>query len=101
MIVPTNSTPRIHGISVSGIRAKGCRASAGCIVGLLKHSIEDFVLDDCIFVTGEARSATPEESDMFLALPPVTGKGIRIRNVLDPVFSDVTVTGPAEPFVRG
>jgi len=54
-----------------------------------------------MFETDEASPAAPDESDMYLGLPPVSGKGIRIRNALDPVFSNVTVTGPAEPFVRG
>ncbi len=97
----TAVTPRIHGISISGIRATGCRASAGFIVGLPEHPVTNLVLDDCVFETDEASPARPDESDMFSGLPPVTGKGIRIRNALDPVFSNVTVTGPADPFIRG
>ncbi len=97
----TAVTPRIHGITVTGLRATGCRASAGFIVGLPEHPVEDLVLDDCVIATDETSSVSPDEADMFLGLPPVTGKGIRIRNAGDPVFSNVTVTGPAEPFIRG
>jgi len=97
----TAVTPRIHGITVTGLRATGCRASAGFIVGLPEHPVEDLVLDDCVIATDETSSVSPDEADMFLGLPPVTGKGIRIRNAGDPVFSNVTVTGPTEPFIRG
>ncbi|GAB1483239.1 glycoside hydrolase family 28 protein [Treponema sp.] len=97
----TNLTPRISNVNISGIRARGCRASAGFIAGLPESPIENLSITDSIFETDESSPATGEESDMYLGLPPVKGKGFRILNVHDPVFTRVSVHGPAEPFIYG
>lgn len=95
----TDSIPRIHDISISGIRATGCRASAGFIIGLPEAPIRNLVLEDCIFETDEDCDIGPDEADMFLGLPSVAVKSVRIRNVLSPVFWNVTVKGPEEAFI--
>lgn len=96
-VVP--ETPHIHSVSISGIRATGCRASAGFIVGLPEAPIRNLKIEKCFFGTDEQSSADPSESDMFLGIPPVGVKSVRVLNAVEPVFSDVTVEGPSVPFI--
>ncbi|MDR0388359.1 MAG: glycoside hydrolase family 28 protein [Treponema sp.] len=95
------TTPSIKNIAISGVRASGCRASAGFIAGLPEAPIENLSIRSCEFSTDETSPASPDESDMFLGLPPVWGKSFRVLNVKEPEFSDVTVTGPREAFIYG
>lgn len=93
-------TPRVRRVSISGIRAEGCRASAGFIVGLPESPVEGLSLEDCVFATDESSTVNADESDMFLGLPPVDVKSFRVRFARDPVFDRVTVKGPAKPFIK-
>jgi polygalacturonase len=95
------ATPSIKNITISRIRASGCRASAGFIAGLPESPIENLTIRSCEFFTDETSPASPEESDMFLGLPPVQGKSFRVLNVKEPEFSDITITGPQEAFIYG
>jgi polygalacturonase len=92
----TDATPSVRDIRITGIRADGCRASAGFIVGLPESPVENISLKNCAFSTDEASGVSPDESDMFLALPRVTGKGIRLLHAKGAEFDNVTVTGPEE-----
>jgi polygalacturonase len=95
----TPQTPSIKNITVSGIRASGCRASAGFAAGLPESPVENLRLRDCEFSTDEASGVSPDESDMFLGIPPVKEKSFRLLNVKDPELRDVTVRGPKEAFI--
>jgi polygalacturonase len=95
------TTPSIKNIAISQVRACGCRASAGFIAGLPEAPIENLTIQRCEFSTDETSPVSPEESDMFLGLPPVQGKSFRVLNVKDPDFSGVRVTGPREAFIYG
>lgn len=95
----TGETPSIRRILVSGIRATMCRASAGFVAGLPESPVADLVVENCAFSTDESSDASADESDMYYGIPPVSGKGFRILNATAPVLRDVTVTGPAEPFI--
>ncbi|GHU85577.1 polygalacturonase [Spirochaetia bacterium] len=95
------TTPSIKNITISGLWASGCRASAGFIAGLPESPIENLSISGCEFSTDETSSASPDESEMFLGLPPVQGKSFRLLNVKEPVFSGVTVRGPREAFIYG
>jgi polygalacturonase len=95
------TTPSIKNITISQVRASGCRASAGFIAGLPESPIENLTIHSCEFSTDETSPASPDESDMFLGLPPVQGKSFRVLNVKEPDFSDITVTGPREAFIYG
>ncbi|MDR3333289.1 MAG: glycoside hydrolase family 28 protein [Treponema sp.] len=98
--LPVNrTTPSIKQVTVSDIRALGCRASAGFIAGLPESPIEQLSIKRSAFSTDEASPVSPDESDMFLGLPPVQEKSFRILNVQDLVCQDVSVQGPREPFI--
>jgi polygalacturonase len=98
--LPVNAaTPSIKNVHVFDIRATGCRASAGFIAGLPESPVENIVIQRCAFSTDEQSDHRPDESDMFLGLPEVTEKSIRLLNIKNPEFSEIQVIGPAEAFI--
>lgn len=98
--LPINdATPRVHDVTITGIKATGCKASAGFIAGLPECPIENLTITDSSFETDENSTASPQESDMFFGLPPVEQKSFRIKFANNPKFANVTVKGPAETFI--
>jgi polygalacturonase len=95
----TPQTPSIKNITVSGIWARGCRASAGFIAGLPELPVENLTVRDCEFSTNETSGVSPDESDMFSGVPSVTEKSFRLLNVKDPELLNVAVWGPEEAFL--
>ena len=93
------ATPSIKNILISDIQASGCRASAGFIAGLPESPVENIRLNRCDFSTDEHSGVSPDESDMFLGLPQITERCIRLLNVKDAEFNEVQVRGPAETFI--
>jgi polygalacturonase len=96
---PDPATPSIKNVRISHIRATGCRASAGFIAGLPESPVENIIIQDGTFSTDEQSGVSPCESEMFLGLPPVNEKSIRLVNVKNPLFSEIQVEGPAEAFI--
>jgi polygalacturonase len=92
-------TPSIKNIVVSGVRAWGCRASAGFIAGLPESPVENLRVWDCEFSTDEASGVSPDESDMFSGVPSVTEKSFRLLNVKDPDLQNLKVLGPEKTFL--
>jgi len=98
--LPVNAaTPSIKNIRISDIRASGCRASAGFIAGLPESPVENVVINRCEFSTDERSGVSPDESDMFLGIPAITEKSIRLLNVKNIQFNEVNVKGPLEAFI--
>ena len=96
-----NTTPRIRNVRIQDVRATGCRASAGFIVGLPEAPVEDLDISRCEFSVDERSETSPAESDMFFGVPETTERGIRLLNVKEPKFGDVLVRGTADAFVFG
>ncbi|MHB9294101.1 Glycosyl hydrolases family 28 [Hollandina sp. SP2] len=92
-------TPSIKNICISGIQARGCRASAGFIAGLPESPVKHLYISDSDLCTDEMSGVSPDESDMFLGLPPVNEKSFRLLHVEDMQFTDVRVRGPQEAFI--
>lgn len=93
------TTPSIQNITVSDIRATACRASAGFIAGLPESPVSKIRISHCDFATDEASEVSPDESDMFLGIPPVREKSFRILNAQNIELTDVQVRGPVEAFL--
>ena len=98
--LPVNAaTPSIKNIRISDIKASGCRASAGFIAGLPESPVENVTINRCEFSTDERSGVSPDESDMFLGIPAITEKSIRLLNVKNIQFNEVNVRGPLEAFI--
>ena len=100
--LPVNkATPLIKNIRISDIRATDCRSSAAFIAGLPEAPVENLHIQRCEFSTDENSGISPDESEMFLGIPSVTEKSIRLLNVKNPIFDNVHVHGPAQSFING
>ncbi len=95
----TSETPRVHDVSISGIKAKDCKASAGLIIGLPECPIENLEIKNSSFSTDENSTISPQESDMFFGIPPVDVKSFRIKYAKDPKFSNCKISGPKDVFI--
>ncbi|AEC01281.1 glycoside hydrolase family 28 protein [Parasphaerochaeta coccoides] len=94
-----DTTPSIGNILVRDCVATGSQASAGFIVGLPERPITELVVEDSSFGVMPESNVSTDESDMFLGLPHVDGRGIRLRNVQGD-FRSVKVEGTVPIFVR-
>lgn len=97
----TDSTPHVHDVEITGVRASGCKASAGFIAGLPESPVGNLVIKDCVFRTDERSPESPMNSDMFYGLPEVAEKSFRVLNAPGALFENVRIEGPSEPFVYG
>ena len=95
----TAETPYIHDITIEGVKATGCKASAGFIAGLAERTIDNLVIKDCEFTTDESSEKSPMESDMFYGLPEVSEKSFRVINAPNAVFKSVSIKGPKDIFI--
>jgi polygalacturonase len=93
------TTPQVKDVLITNIQASGCRASAGFIAGLPEAPVENLRIYRSVFSTNEESPLSPDESDMFLGIPPVKEKSFRLLNVKDPEFREVMVSGPAKAFI--
>lgn len=92
-------TPIVRNVHISGIRATGCRASAGFIAGLPESPVRNLTIQDSVFQTVRDGSISSDESEMYAGLPAVGVRSFRVLNTREPRFRDVQVTGPVEPFI--
>jgi polygalacturonase len=92
-------TPSVRNIHISGIRASGCRASAGFVAGLPESPVENLTIEDSVFSTNEQCGVSADESEMYLGIPAVGVRSFRVLNARAPRFQDVQVIGPREPFI--
>jgi len=100
--LPVNdATPSIKNLTITNIKASGCRASAGFIAGLPEAPVENLRIANCEFSTDENSRVSPAESEMYLGLDEVDEKSVRLINVKNPAFEGVKVTGPGRAFIYG
>jgi polygalacturonase len=85
-------TPSVFDIVVKDCQALGCLSSAAFIVGLPESPITGLSLEDCSFSLDTETSTPVEESEMYLGLPKITGRGMRLRNV-ELAMKNVSVKG--------
>jgi polygalacturonase len=74
-------TPQFRNIRISNLTAKGCRASAGFVVGLPESKIRGLVLKDCSIDLADEGLLPAKASEMYQGLPEIQERGLRLRNV--------------------
>lgn len=93
-------TPSIKNIVISGIKATGCKASAGFIAGLPEAPVENILIDNCDFEVDMTSGVNPDVSDMYAGIPECKEKSFRLINVKNIEFNNSKVIGPVEEFIR-
>lgn len=73
-------TPRVENVYLENCVSIDSLASAGMIVGLPESPIENVVLKNCRFTIKEDSTTDVDETDMYLGLPRIESRGLRIRN---------------------
>lgn len=83
-------TPRIRNITISGLVAVGCRASAGFIVGLPEQPISGLVIRDCRIEMAPENELEPvSEAAMYAGLPHTDDRGFRMEFLDAPVVENL------------
>ncbi len=93
------ATPAIRDLTIRGIKATGCKASAGFIAGIPESPVENVRILDCTFETDEQSEKTPDCSEMFAGIPSVKEKSFRIINSKNLSIENTQITGPEEKFI--
>lgn len=94
-----NSTPCIKDIEISDIHASSCKSSAGFIVGLPEMPIQNLHIKDSTFETDEESAVSTSESEMYAGISDSPTKSFRVVFAEDPVFENIKIKGPKEPFI--
>ncbi len=84
------TTPIIEDITVSGVRAQGCRAGAGLIAGLPEMPVKNVSISDCVLLVSD-RVEEGLETEMFAGLPETDYRGFRIAFAENVRFENNTV----------
>jgi polygalacturonase len=99
-IQPVNdATPSVKNVCISNINASNCRASAGFIAGLPESPVENLSLMHFFITTDENSGINPDESEMYLGLPSINEKSIRLINISNLLINDIHVKGPKDTFI--
>ena len=73
-------TPCVENVYLENCVSIDSLASAGMIVGLPESPIENVVLKNCKFTIKDDSTTDIDETDMYLGLPRIESRGLRIRN---------------------
>jgi len=90
-------TPRIRGVSFTGVTARGVQYAAAFLYGLAEAPVEDVSFSD---VSIEMKpDARPGEPDMADDIPAMRGAGFWVRNAAGISFDRVRVRGQSGPAI--
>ena len=98
--VVTRATPSIKNITISNVRAKNCKSSAGFFVGLPEAPLKNIVIKNSMFSVDEFSPIKPKESEMYLGLDDIEDKAIRVK-FASVEFENVIVEGVKKVVVEG
>ncbi len=85
-------TPLIRNILIENVVARGCKSSAGFIVGLPEARIENVEIKNTSVSIDPSSQIQPNVSEMYRGIPDVENKGIRVR-FADIKLENVVVEG--------
>ncbi len=92
----SDETPSLYNLEVTDCRGLDARSSAAMIVGLPEKKVDNVLIKDCFFSIAKENLAPVSESDMYLGLPEIEERGIRLRFVEGLKLENVHVDG-ADP----
>lgn len=92
----TDETPSLCNLTVEGCHGYDNRSSAGMIVGLPESRVRNVSVRDCTFTIAKEGLEPVDRSDMYLGLPEISNRGLRLRFVEDLKLENVQVEGADE-----
>ena len=95
----TDETPSLYNLEITGCHGTGARASAAMIVGLPEMKVSNVKIRDCHFAVASQNLVPVSQSDMFLGLPEIDQRGIRLRFVENLELENVHVDGVEQEIV--
>ena len=96
----TDETPRLYNLEVINCRSYNSRSSAGMLVGLPESRLTNVTVKDCYFSVASENLRPVSESDMYLGLPEIEDRGIRIRFTDNLTLENVHVEGVSREIVQ-
>lgn len=96
----TDETPRLYNLEITNCRGYDSRSSAGMIVGLPEMKVKNVKIRDCYFSVAKDNLRPVSESDMYLGLPEIEDRGLRLRFVEDLDLENVHVEGAEQDVLR-
>ena len=96
----TDETPRLYNLEVINCRSYNSRSSAGMLVGLPESRLTNVTVKDCYFSVAGENLRPVSESDMYLGLPEIEDRGIRIRFTDNLTLENVRVEGVSREIVQ-
>ncbi len=76
----TSETPKVENVELENCVSNSSLSSSGMIVGLPESIVDNVKLTNCFFTVKKGTEEPIDKTDMFLGLPPVDSRGLRIRN---------------------
>lgn len=92
-------TPSLYGLTIENCTGLDSRSSAAMIVGLPESRLKDVKIRNCFFSVAKDGLRPVCESDMFLGLPDIEERGMRIRFVDGLELENVHVEGAARDVI--
>ena len=92
----SDETPRLYNLTVEDCHGYDNRASAGMIVGLPESKVSGVIVRNCTFTIAKEGLEAVDKSDMYLGLPEISNRGLRLRFVEDLKLENVHVEGADE-----
>lgn len=92
-------TPSLYGLTIENCTGLDSRSSAAMIVGLPESRLKDVKIRNCFFSVAKDELRPVCESDMFLGLPDIEERGMRIRFVDGLELENVHVEGAARDVI--
>lgn len=98
--LPVNGeTPHIENVEIENCISNNSLASAGMIVGLPESKVENVTLKNCFFTVKPGTTESIDLTDMYLGLPDIDSRGLRIRNAEVHIEDVIIKSGDDKEFV--
>ena len=94
-----DETPSLYNLEVINCKGTDARSSAAMLVGLPESPLRNVSIRNCSFSIATENLEPVDKSDMYLGLPEITCRGIRLRFIDNPVLENIHVEGASQDFI--